>query len=137
VLRDYQLHALDDARQNIRAGRRRQILCAPTGAGKIVIALGLMQAAMAAGARSAFVADRSALIDQASVAMELYGIDHRIKQAARGVGTGEFYARRTGLPWAMPPEAGTDANDFHLGAGLPALQALLLKLMQGRPLARG
>ena len=43
-----------------------------------------------------------------------------------GLGTGEFYARRTGLPWAMPPEVGTDANDFHMSDGLPALQGILL-----------
>lgn len=49
-----------------------------------------------------------------------------------GLGTGEFYARRTGLPWAMPPERGTDANDFHLSAGLPALQTLLLDLTRRR-----
>lgn len=49
-----------------------------------------------------------------------------------GMGTGEFYARRTGLPWAMPPGLGTDANDLHLDAGLPALQRLLLDLMQRR-----
>ena len=46
-----------------------------------------------------------------------------------GLGTGEFYARRTGLPWAMPPAVGTDANDLHQGEGLVALQSLLLKLM--------
>lgn len=46
-----------------------------------------------------------------------------------GLGTGEFYARRTGLKWAMPPELGTDANDYHLAAGLPALQAMLLDLI--------
>jgi putative DNA primase/helicase len=51
-----------------------------------------------------------------------------------GLGTGEFYARRTGLPWAMPPDVGTDANDLHLSDGLPALQCLLLKLLeQARP----
>ena len=47
-----------------------------------------------------------------------------------GLGTGEYYARRTGLPWAMPPEIGTDANDYHQAAGLPALQAMLLDLLQ-------
>lgn len=52
-----------------------------------------------------------------------------------GMGTGEFYARRTGLPWVMPPDLETDANDLHLAAGLPALQALLLKLMQMRRMA--
>jgi putative DNA primase/helicase len=47
-----------------------------------------------------------------------------------GMGTGEFYARRTGLPWAMPPVLGTDANDYHLAAGLAALQRLLLDLLR-------
>lgn len=81
VLRDYQLGALDSARDNIRKGHRRQILCAPTGAGKTIIALGLMQAAMDVGSRSAFITDRSALIDQTSTAMDLYGIDHGVMQA--------------------------------------------------------
>lgn len=52
-----------------------------------------------------------------------------------GFGTGEFYARRTGLPWAMPPDVGTDANDLHLKAGLPTLQRLLLDLTQRRATA--
>jgi putative DNA primase/helicase len=47
-----------------------------------------------------------------------------------GMGTGEFYARRTGLPWAMPPVLGTDANDYHLAAGLAVLQCLLLDLLR-------
>ena len=46
------------------------------------------------------------------------------------LGAGEFYARRTGLPWTMPPEAKTDANDLHLAGGLPALQALILRLFE-------
>ena len=54
-----------------------------------------------------------------------------------GLGTGEFYARKTGLPWAMPPEVGTDANDHHLNAGLPALQRLLLDLLHATPKPRG
>ena len=49
-----------------------------------------------------------------------------------GLGTGEYYARRTLLPWAMPPEVGTDANDFHQRDGLPSLQKLLLDLLQHR-----
>ena len=81
VLRDYQSAALESARENIRKGCRRQTLCAPTGAGKTIIALGLMQAAMRVGSRSAFVTDRNALVDQTSAAMDLYGIDHGIMQA--------------------------------------------------------
>ncbi|MEA2916055.1 MAG: repair protein RadD [Bradyrhizobium sp.] len=82
VLRDYQSAALDSARENIRKGNRRQILCSPTGSGKTIIALGLMQAAERVGSRSAFITDRSALIDQTSAAMDLYGIDHGVMQAA-------------------------------------------------------
>lgn len=36
-------------------------------------------------------------------------------------GTGEKYARLTGLPWWMPSEVGMDANDFHLAHGVRAL----------------
>lgn len=82
VLREYQLGAIASARDNIRIGRRRQILCAPTGAGKTIISLGLMKSAMEKGMRSAFITDRSALIDQTSQAMDLYGIDHGVMQAA-------------------------------------------------------
>jgi len=47
-----------------------------------------------------------------------------------GLGAGEFYAHRTGLPWVMPPVLKTDANDLHPAEGLPALQALILQLFQ-------
>jgi putative DNA primase/helicase len=47
-----------------------------------------------------------------------------------GMGTGEFYARRSGLPWAMPPVPGTDANDYHLAAGLAEMQRLLRDLLR-------
>jgi len=33
MLRDYQLRAIESLRQEIRAGRRRLVLVAPTGAG--------------------------------------------------------------------------------------------------------
>ena len=53
-----------------------------------------------------------------------------------GLGTGEYFARKAGLLWTMPPDAGTDANDLHLSAGLPALQGILLDLLQRRLEAR-
>lgn len=81
ILRDYQSAALESARENIRKGIRRQILCAPTGAGKTIIALGLMKGATEVAARSAFLVDRSALVDQSSAALDLYGIDHGVMQA--------------------------------------------------------
>lgn len=82
VLRDYQSAALDQARENIRRGHRRQILCAPTGAGKTIIGLGLMQLAERAGSRSAFITDRNTLIDQTSAAMDEYGLEHGVMQAS-------------------------------------------------------
>jgi len=48
-----------------------------------------------------------------------------------GIGAGEYYARRAGLPYAMPADIGTDANDLH-GRDAFALQALLLDLIQRR-----
>jgi len=80
-LYDYQAAAIESARDNIRAGHRRQILCAPTGAGKTIIGLGLMKAALEVGSRSAFVTDRNALIDQTSDALDRYGIEHGVLQA--------------------------------------------------------
>src|SRR5690349_12666910 len=65
-LYDYQAAAIDRLRANIKAGHRRQLLVAPTGAGKTILAIALMQGATRAGSRSAFLADRTALIDQTS-----------------------------------------------------------------------
>ena len=42
-------------------------------------------------------------------------------------GTGEKYARKTGLPFWMPPEIG-DANDHHRRHGIAALAASLNEL---------
>jgi putative DNA primase/helicase len=41
-----------------------------------------------------------------------------------GLGTGEFYARATGLRWVMPPELG-DWNDHHKAHGLRAVAIAL------------
>ncbi len=40
-------------------------------------------------------------------------------------GTGERVARESGLPWVMPPDVGTDANDLHQRGGPFALTALM------------
>lgn len=40
-------------------------------------------------------------------------------------GAGEKAANETGLPWAMPPEVGMDANDLHQRDGLRALVGLI------------
>lgn len=48
-----------------------------------------------------------------------------------GIGAGEYYARKSGLAYAMPPDVGDDAND--LGAkDIFMLQDILLDLTQRR-----
>nr|WP_292770314.1 toprim domain-containing protein [Mesorhizobium sp.] len=42
-----------------------------------------------------------------------------------GLGTGEWYARQTGLPYLMPPLLGDDLNDLHRREGIFAVQRLL------------
>ena len=46
-----------------------------------------------------------------------------------GLGTGEYYARKTGRAWAMAPTAG-DWNDYHQAHGLRAV-AILLREVRG------
>lgn len=82
ALHDYQAAAIDQLRANIKAGHRRQLLVAPTGGGKTVLAVALMQAATRQGSRSAFLVDRTALTDQTSERLDEYGLDHGILQAS-------------------------------------------------------
>ena len=44
-------------------------------------------------------------------------------------GTGERYAKATGLPYWMPPDVDTDANDFHLAYGIGKLASELRGLL--------
>jgi putative DNA primase/helicase len=45
-------------------------------------------------------------------------------------GVGARYAASTGLPWAVPPEVGMDANDLHQKHGVRALVDLMRPLMR-------
>ena len=64
ALRPYQQRAIDDAREHVRAGRRRVLLVAPTGAGKTVVAVGLIASALGRGRRTLMVAHRRELVRQ-------------------------------------------------------------------------
>ena len=76
-LRDYQLAAIDHLRQQFGRGYRRVMLCAPTGAGKTHIAAGIVLGALQRGKRRiAFVADRNALVAQASDRLDRAGVQH-------------------------------------------------------------
>lgn len=79
-LRDYQASAFDQAREAVRQGARRILICAPTGGGKTVIASALMEMVQQKGKRAAFVVDRLSLIDQTSETFDRYGLDHGVIQ---------------------------------------------------------
>lgn len=81
ALRPYQEQAIEGLRDGFRAGHHRQMLVAPTGAGKTLVSAYLMQEAKKKGTRSAFVVDRIALVDQTSAVLDTYGIDHGVIQA--------------------------------------------------------
>jgi len=79
-LRPYQADAVDTLRQAIKAGNRRLILCAGTGAGKTVIASHLLREADAKGSYALFLVDRVELVKQTSATLDKYGIRHGIVQ---------------------------------------------------------
>lgn len=81
TLRDYQLESVERLREGIRHGHRSQILCAPTGSGKTVIAAHLMEEVTKKFKRAAFLVDRVNLVDQTSAVLQSYGLDHGVIQA--------------------------------------------------------
>ena len=85
-LRDYQLEALEKLRKGIRDGHRRQILCAPTGSGKTIIAAAMIERVQANGRKAVFVADRRALVRQTSERLHEAGIRHGVVMAGESFG---------------------------------------------------
>ncbi len=88
-LRNYQSNAVDALRAELRAGHKRIILCAPTGAGKTETAIHVIQEARAKGERVAFVADRVVLVAQTSQRLSQYGIPHGVAQGSNTRGGAE------------------------------------------------
>jgi superfamily II DNA or RNA helicase len=80
-LRDYQQDILDKLRNGFAAGYDRQILYAPTGAGKTEMAIALLEATRKKLNRGAMVLDRIILCEQTSRRLDFYSIDHGILQA--------------------------------------------------------
>ena len=80
-LRDYQLDAIEALRDGVRQGMKRQVLVAPTGAGKTVIASHLLREADRKGSYALFLVDRVSLVDQTSATLESYGIHHGVVQS--------------------------------------------------------
>jgi superfamily II DNA or RNA helicase len=81
VLRDYQDLAIDKVRQAIRAGFRKILIVAPTGAGKTVIAAQIVKLAAEKARRSMFLAHRRELIYQCAGKLVDFGVDHGLLMA--------------------------------------------------------
>lgn len=80
--RAFQEAAHERLREGFRAGHRRQVLMAPTGAGKGYLGLRAIAEALKRGRKAVFVCDRVTLIDQISATADRYGLtDHGVIQA--------------------------------------------------------
>ena len=80
-LREHQIDALERVKQGFDAGHTRQLLYAPTGAGKTEMAISLMNDYAKGYQRSAMVMDRIVLVEQTSLRLGKYKIDHGVLQA--------------------------------------------------------
>jgi len=79
-LREYQNQSVEGLRDGIRQGKRNQVLCSPTGSGKTIIAMYLLDECFRKGKRAIFVCERLTLIEQTSAVLDKYGIDHGVIQ---------------------------------------------------------
>ena len=80
-LRHYQQHAKQEVRFALAGGCRRVVLYLPTGGGKTLTAVSIIQNAVAKGRKVVFLANRKQLIYQTSAVLSRYGIDHGVIQA--------------------------------------------------------
>lgn len=81
LLRDYQIRALQNARDVMASQRKRRVVMySPTGSGKTVLGMAMIKGSLAKGKRIAFIANRIGLVKQASEQLSRAGIDHGIIQ---------------------------------------------------------
>lgn len=81
VLRDYQVHALDELRACVARKIRSVLLVAPTGSGKTTIAAEMIRGALGRGGAVLFLAHRKELIDQCSARLDTVGVEHGVIMA--------------------------------------------------------
>jgi len=80
--RPFQLSAHEQLRNGFKAGHKRQLIMAPTGAGKTYLGLRICNEAIQKGKRAVFLCDRTTLINQTSEVADSYGLEeHGVIQA--------------------------------------------------------
>ena len=77
-LRAHQQEVVDKLRDGFRSGHRCQLLYAPTGFGKTEVAMSIMAGVAKGYKKAAMVLDRIVLVDQTSLRLSKYGIDHGV-----------------------------------------------------------
>jgi len=80
-LRPHQTEVIDALREGFRQGHKSQLLYAPTGFGKTEVAIALMRATAEKFKRAAIVLDRLVLVDQTSMRLTKYGLNHGVYQS--------------------------------------------------------
>lgn len=80
-LYDYQRTAKTAVKNLFISGQRRAMLMSPTGSGKTIIFVSIIQDALAKGSKILIVVDAISLIEQTSRVLDDYGIEHGIIQA--------------------------------------------------------
>ncbi len=85
-LRQYQLEAKDKLRKSIAKGNKRIIYYLPTGGGKSIAAVDLIDSLLKKGKKIAFIANRIGLVNQFSEHLTEANIPHGIIQGANTFG---------------------------------------------------
>lgn len=80
-LRDHQIEVVEKLNEGFSNGHTRQLLYAPTGFGKTEVAMAIMKAVATNYQRTAMVLDRVVLVNQTSMRLARYGIDHGVMQS--------------------------------------------------------
>ena len=80
-LRPYQSSSIESLRDGFRSNHTRQVLAAPTGAGKSRIMESMIRTALDKGSRIMFICERRILVEQFSKHLDAAGIDHGIFMA--------------------------------------------------------
>lgn len=81
ILRPYQEKSIESLRTGMKKGHVRQVLCASTGAGKSVIMLEMVKAAIEKGSRVMIICERRVLVEQFSKHLDSANIEHGVLMA--------------------------------------------------------
>lgn len=80
-LRPHQIEVVEKINQGFEDGHRCQLLYAPTGFGKTEVAMAIMKKIADKFQKTAMVVDRVVLVDQTSLRLGKYDIEHGVMQA--------------------------------------------------------